>query len=98
LSATFHAVRWSALSPRKRTFSELIRVTARSLTGRDLTPAGRLEQRRQRLRADERRREELVLSGDLDLTGRNPEQRLAVDDEPGHAADATRSQMTFLAS
>jgi hypothetical protein len=37
-------------------------------------------------------------SGDLDLTGGNPEQRLTVDDEPGHAADATRSQMTLRAS
>jgi hypothetical protein len=34
--------------------------------------------------ADECRRDELVLGGDLDLAGRNPEQRLAVDDEPGH--------------
>ena len=54
--------------------------------GRDLTAARRLVQRRQRLRADERRRDELVLGGDLDLPGRNPEQRVAVDDEPGHSA------------
>jgi hypothetical protein len=31
-----------------------------------------------------------VLGGDLDLAGRNPKQRFAVDDEPRHAADATR--------
>jgi hypothetical protein len=30
-----------------------------------------------------------VLGGDLDLASGNPEQRPAVDDEPGHAADAT---------
>jgi hypothetical protein len=77
----------------------LIRVTRLDpLTRRDLTPAGRLVQRRQRLRANERRRDELVLGGDLDLTTSNPEQRLAVDDKPGHAADATRSQMTFRAA
>jgi hypothetical protein len=31
-----------------------------------------------------------VLASDLDLASRNPEQRVAVDDEPGHAGDATR--------
>ena len=30
---------------------------------------------------------------DLDLAGRDPEQRVAVDDEPGHGADATGSQL-----
>jgi hypothetical protein len=32
----------------------------------------------------------LMLGGDLDFAGRDPKQRVAVDDEPCHAADATR--------
>jgi hypothetical protein len=32
-----------------------------------------------------------VFSGDLDLAGGNPKQRLAVDNEAGHAADAIRA-------
>jgi hypothetical protein len=39
-----------------------------------------------------------VLGGDLDLASGNPEQRLAVDYEPCHAADATRSQIQFVSS
>jgi hypothetical protein len=74
---------WSTLSPRKRTFSELIRVSRslEPLGSRDLTAPGRLVEPRQRLRADERRGDQLVLGSDLDLAGRNPEQRVAVDDE-----------------
>jgi hypothetical protein len=34
-----------------------------------------------------------MLGCDLDLAGRDPEQRVGVDDEPHHAADATRRQM-----
>jgi hypothetical protein len=52
----------------------------------DLTPAGRLVQRRQGLRANECRRDELVLGGDIHLAGGNPKQRLAVDDKPSHSA------------
>ncbi len=59
------------------------------LGSRDLTAAGRLVERRKRLRTDECRRDELVFGRDLDLAGRDPEQRLAVDDEPRHAPDAT---------
>jgi hypothetical protein len=80
------------LSPRKRTFSELIRVTRSSPFAAEIfTSPGRLVQRRQRLRTDECRRDELVLGSDLDLAGGDPEQRLAVDDEAGHTADATRA-------
>ena len=57
----------------------------------DLTATGRLVQRRQRLRADECRCDELVFAGDLDLAGRNPEQRVAVNDKASHEADATRA-------
>ena len=38
-----------------------------------------LAQRRQSLRANDRRRDELVLGRDLDLAGGNPERRLAVE-------------------
>ena len=37
-----------------------------------------------------------MLGGDVDLASDNPEQRLAVDDEPGHATNATRSPIAFL--
>ena len=47
-----------------------------ALGSRDLPPSGRLVERRQRLRANERRRHELVLSGDLDLAGSDLQQRL----------------------
>jgi hypothetical protein len=57
--------------------------------GGDLTSPGRLIQRRERLRAGERRRNELVLGCDLDLAGRDPKQRVTVDDEPRHAAHVT---------
>ena len=57
-----------------------------SLGGGDLTPPGCLIQRRQRLRADERRRDELVRRCDLDLASDDPEQRVTVDDEPRHTA------------
>src|SRR5207247_2806815 len=66
--------------------------------GGDLTPPRRLVQRRQRLGADEGRRDELVLGRDLDLAGSDPEERLAVNDEPSHAADAIRSARTRVAS
>ena len=62
------------------------------LCGRDLIPAGGLVERGQRLRANERRCDELVFGGDLDLAAGNPKQRLAVDDEAGHAADAIRAR------
>jgi hypothetical protein len=39
--------------------------------------------------ADERRRDDLVPVPDLDLAGRDPEQRVTVDDEPRPDADAT---------
>src|SRR5437867_7810623 len=37
-SATFHACRWSSLSPRKRTFSELIRVTRSIPSAAEISP------------------------------------------------------------
>ena len=61
-----------------------------ALSRRDLTLPGRLVQRRQRLRANERRRHKLVLSGHLNLAGSDPQQRLTVHDEPRHSEDATR--------
>jgi hypothetical protein len=42
-------------------------------------------QRREGLRAEERRREELVLRSHLDLLADKPEDDTAVDDEPRHA-------------
>ena len=50
----------------------------------DLTPPGCLIQRRQRLRADERRRDELVTRRDLDLAGRDPE----------HVSQSTTNRVT----
>lgn len=61
-----------------------------ALSCRNLTPPGRFVQRCQRLRANERRRHELVPSGDLNLAGSNLQQRLTVHDEPRHSEDATR--------
>ena len=52
---------------------------------RDLAPVHGLVQGRQRLRAQERRREKLVLGSDLDTLARQVEHHAAVDDEPGHA-------------
>jgi hypothetical protein len=64
------------------------------LGGRDFAAARSVVQRRQRLRPDERRCDELMSGGDLDLSGGDPEQRVAVDDEPGQAgrAQGSRSQ------
>jgi hypothetical protein len=65
-----------------------------SVGGRDLAPPSRLVQRGQRLRADERGRDELVLGRNVDLAGRDPKERVAVDDETRHAAEATGWLMT----
>jgi hypothetical protein len=51
---------------------------------RDLTPVHGLVQGRQRLGAQERRGEQLVLGWDLDLLTRQLEDDTAVDDESGH--------------
>jgi hypothetical protein len=73
----------------------LIRVTRSNPSAAEISPwRGRLVERRQGLRTNECRGNELVLGGYLDLAGRNPQQRLAVDDEPRHAAHATRPRVS----
>ena len=85
-SATFHAVRWSTLSPRKRTLDELTRVTRSIPSTAEISPRPAV-QRRQRLGADERRRDERVPGRDSDLAGSDPEKRLTVNGESRHALD-----------
>ena len=92
LLRTLYAVRWRALSPLKRTFSEFdLRHAPEPASGRDLTVAY-ARTAPTTLANGRASRDQLVLCSDVDLTGSDAEQRLAVDDE---ASCGMRSTLAY---